>query len=132
MDAKELKAQIDILFAGRQYDEIEPLLSSNREIVKNDNVLATVIYLLHYVYQKEKEAGIETIFSKVNTVKELIERYTCLKFLLRRLDFDLSEDGANTLHRFLSEQRVSSFELITAVNFSVVHKDKVWREIKGE
>ena len=130
MDAKALYSQINTLFATKHYEEIKPLLLSYKEITEKDNALATIFYLCG-IYEKERDAGDDSLFTKVNSVDELLERYTCLKFLLRRLDFGVSDNGIDELYRFLSEYHVSSYELVAAVNFVVVNKDKVWKEIKG-
>lgn len=131
MDVKEIQSQVNKLLATHQYDSIKSHLLSYKSITEKNNNLATVFYLCN-VYEKEKEAGIDTLFSKVSTMEELLLRHTGLKFLLRRLDFDLSDAGVDELHRFLSEYRVSSYELVMTVNFGVVHKDKVLKVIKGE
>lgn len=131
LDPKGIKAIIDILLEKHQYEEIEPLMRSNKESVKKDNDLATIVYLCE-LYKKEKAAVKDTVFSKVSTVEELIERYTSLKFLLRRLDFGVSDCGVDDLYLFLHKNQVSPYELTMMVDFSVVHKDRVWKEIKGE
>ena len=61
---------------------------------------------------------------------ELLERYTILKFYLRRIDFDVMDDSLDAFYQFLSQSRISSYELLRVIDFSVVHKEKVLRLIK--
>lgn len=129
MDTHELKKQVNRLIISQKYDEIEPLLFSHKNITKKDNDLA-VTYYLCAVYKQEKPAGQSVIFSKVSGVDELMERYTALKFYLRRIDFDVA-DGLEEFQRFLIEAQVSSYELLRVIDYCVVHKDKVLKAIEG-
>ena len=129
IDFKEVEAYIDTLLAAHRYEEIKPFLETYMNIVSNDISLAIVYYLCD-IYHQEKEEGIDPVFSKVNTLEELLERYTGLKFLLRRLDFGVSDCGADDLHLFIQNLQVSPVELAEMIDYSVVHKDRVWKEIE--
>ena len=129
MDAQELKNQVNELIRNQKYDEIEPLLFSHRKKTKSDNDLA-VTYYLCAVYKQEKPAGQPVIFSKVSSVEELMERYTVLKFYLRRIDFDVA-DSLEEFQQFLIEAQVSPYELLKVMDYCVVHKDKVLKAIEG-
>lgn len=131
MDTEQLKAQVNHLIVLHQYDEIKPLLLANKDTTEHDNMLSMTCYLCT-VYEKEQEAGGLSIFDKVSNVEELIERYTRLKFFLRRIDFDLIDDGLEDFYSFITQWKVSSYELLAAIDFGVVHKDKVLKVIKGE
>ena len=131
IDIHQLKEQVNELFAHQKYDEIKLILLSYKKMTEHDNDLAMLCYLCT-VYDQEKEAGQETIFSKVSGMEEVLERYTALKFYLRRIDFDIGNDDLGAFYQFLSQQKISSYELLRAVDFGVVHKDKTLRRIKGE
>ena len=130
MDIITLHKTVNDMFAEHQYDEIEPFLREYEGIAENDNMLVTTFYMC-WIYNQEKAAGEETLFSKVSTMEELVARHTRLKFLLRRLDYGVSDDGADSLYRFLVQFHVSSYELLTTVEYCIIHKDKVWEAIKG-
>lgn len=129
MDLEIVYRQMDEFLAANQYDRIILLLIQYGELTKNTNKLA-IIYYMCVIYLKEKEAGVETILSKIGTVEELVTRYRRLKFLLYRLDYGVSDDGVESLYRFLVEQRVSAYELTAMVDYCAVHKDEVWRAIR--
>ena len=132
MRIQELKQQVDKLIADGDYDNIKSLLLSYKEITEHDNDLAMTCYLCT-VHEQEKEAGQDSVFAKVPNMRALLERYTALKFYLRRIDFDvIDNEGMTSFYQFISQNQVSSYELLRAVDFSVVNKDKVLRKIKGE
>lgn len=129
MNADKLKKQVNELFRSHEYDDIKSLLLSYKDLTEHDNSLAMVCYLCT-IHEREKEAGQPTIFSKVSNMEELLQRYTALKFYLRRIDFNVLDD-VEMFYRLLSDNKVSSFELLRAIDFSVVNKDKVLLAIKN-
>lgn len=131
MDIKQLQSQVNDLIHESCYDEIKPLLLRHKDTTEHNNDLSMTCYLCT-VHEREKEAGLASIFSKVSTMEELIDRYTRLKFFLRRIDFDFMDGGLEEFYVFLTQWQISSYELLAAVDFGVVHKDKVWKAIKDE
>lgn len=127
MDTQQLMGQVNDLLRNREYDEIKSLLLSYKEITEHNNDLAMICYLCT-IYEREKEAGQETIFSRISNTDELLERYTALKFYLRRIDFGLV-DELETFYRFLLQNQISSFELLGVIEFSVVNRDRVLQVI---
>lgn len=127
MDTQQLMRQVNDLLRNKEYDRIKSLLLSYKDITEHDNDLAMICYLCT-IYEREKEAGQKTIFSKVSDTDELLERYTALKFYLRRIDFDLV-DELETFYRFLLQNHISSFELLGVIEFSVVNRDRVLQVI---
>ncbi len=130
MSSSELKEKINHLMSNRRYDEIRDTLLADKEITEHDNDLAVVCYLCK-VYEQEKAAGQKTLFEKTADVDAVIERYTILKFYLRRIDFDVMDDDIRAFQEFLMQNEVSSYELLTVIRFSVVNEEKVLKWIKG-
>lgn len=126
-----LKEQINILFAEGRYEEVEQLIAANEKKVMNDNDIVTLYYLFP-VYKQEKAAGKQTLFEKTYSVDELLTRYTKLKFYLRRLDFDVLDEGLDDFFAFISENQISVYEIVVAIRYSVVHKEKVMQMIEGK
>lgn len=131
MDTGQLQSQVNILIQECRYDEIKPLLLVHKNTTEHNNDLSMVCYLCA-VHEREKEAGHASIFSKVSDIDELIDRYTRLKFFLRRIDFELLDDGLEDFYTFIAQWKISSYELLAAIDFGVVHKEKVLKAIKGE
>ncbi len=127
MDANQLRRQVNDLLQNGKYDDIKPLLLSYKDTTEYDNDLAMVCYLCT-IHEREKEAGQPTLFTKITDVDELLERYTALKFYLRRIDFDVL-DELESFYQFLLQNQVSSYELLRAIDFGVVNRDKVLRVI---
>ena len=131
MNTVTLYTQVNVLLGEHHYDEIKPLLLKYKETTEHDNTLSMTCYLCT-VHEREREAGQPSIFSKVSDIDELIDRYTRLKFFLRRIDFDLLDEGLEDFYAFITQWKISSFELLAAIEFGVVHKEKVLKVIKGE
>jgi hypothetical protein len=131
MNISELKQKVDSLIWEERYDDIKTLLLSHKDITEHDNELSTVCYLCT-VYEQERDAGLQTIFSKVSDRKELLERYIRLKFYLRRIEFNVMDDGLESFNHFLVEQNVSSYELLAVIGFCAADKDNVLKKIRGE
>lgn len=127
MDTRQLRQQVDHLLQTGKYDEIKSLLLAYKDTTEHDNDLAMVCYLCT-IYEQEQAAGQRTIFEKTGSTAALLERYTALKFFLRRIDFDVMDD-MGMFYRFLSEKQISSYELLRVIDFCVVHKDKVLQKI---
>lgn len=123
MDALWLKQQTNELLQNRKYDEVKALLLSYKNITERDNDLATVCYLCT-IYEQEQAAGQAVIFSKVSCMEDLLERYTLLKFYLRRIEFGVAQD-LELFYRFLAHNQVSSYELMRVIDFSIVDKEKI-------
>lgn len=131
MNTYRLKEQVNKLFRNNEYDRVKSCLLSHKDITEHDNDLAIVCYLCT-IYENEKDAGQITLFSKVSCIEELLERYTVLKFYLRRIDFDVMERGDITrFYRFLVQNQVTAFEMMGVIEFSIVHKEKVLQAVKN-
>lgn len=128
MNANQLRRQIDDLLQSGKYDDIKPLLLSYKDTTEHDNDLAMVCYLCT-IHEREKEAGQPTLFTKIADVEGLLERYTALKFYLRRIDFEVL-DELEPFYQFLLQNQISSYELLRVIDFSVVNRDKVLRVIQ--
>ncbi len=125
----DFRQEVDRMLAAKEYDKIKPLLLSDKDVTEHDNDLSMVCYLCT-IYDREREAGAATIFDKVSDMDSLLERYTVLKFYLRRIDFDVIDD-MEMFYQFLSVNQVSSHELLRVMDFSVVHREKVLQAIGG-
>ncbi len=129
MDALQLKRQVNEMIAGGRYDDIKETLLSWKDTTEHDNELAMLCYLCT-IYEQEKAAGQETLFSKVSDMEELLGRYTALKFYLRRIDFGVI-DEIGMFFQFLSHNQVSSYELLRVMDFCVVHRERVLQVMNG-
>lgn len=130
MDVEQLTRQVNTLLGGGRYDEIKPLLLAHKDTTEQDNSLSMLCYLCE-VHEKERQAGQSSLFSKARDLDALIDRYTRLKFYLRRIDFGFTDDGLEEFYLFMAAQQISSYELLAAVTYSVVHREEVLKAVKG-
>lgn len=126
-----LKERFDQLLSGRQYDEIRTLLLTDKQIIDEINDLAIARVMLS-VCDQEKEAGQQILFDKVNSLEELVRRYRILTFYLRRLEFDIMDDGMEAFNQFLSMHRVSLQELFAVMYCGNIDKEKVLQIMKDK
>lgn len=126
-----LKERFDELLSGRQYDEIRTLLRTDKQIIDEINDLAIARVMLS-VCDQEKEAGQQMLFDKVNSLEELVRRYTILMFYLRRLEFDIMDDSMPAFCQFLSMNHVSLQELFAVMFCGTCDKEKVLQIIKDK
>lgn len=130
MNTELLRKKVDELCQAHEYDQIEKALLEYKDITEHDNDLATIYYLIG-IYKQEKAAGKKTILEKASSVADLLERYTILKFYLRRIDFDIVGESLQDFYQFMVQNEVSVYELLTVIEYSVVHKEKVRKAIQG-
>ncbi|MCM1156655.1 MAG: hypothetical protein NC314_07950 [Roseburia sp.] len=126
-----LKEQIAEMFMEKRYEEIEQLIRTNEKTAEHDNDMVTLYYLFP-IYRQEKAAGKQTLFEKAGSLDSLLERYTKLKFYLRRMDFDVMDDGMEEFYAFIAGDQISVYEIVTVIRYSVVHKEKVMQIIEGK
>jgi hypothetical protein len=131
MNVEELKEQVDEALREKRHEDVKTLLFTYKDSIVFDNTLAIACYLCP-VYDKEKQAGQPTVFSKVSCIEELLERYTRLNFHLFRIEHDVVDDGLESFNRFLTEEKISSYELLTILGLCAVDSDRTLQKIKGE
>ena len=119
------KEQVDYKIQNKETRGIRTFLKERMDCIKYDNDLMVVWYL-GMVAEKELKAGKKSVFEKVNSLKELLERYRGLKFYVRRIEYDIL-DNAQEFYFFLAKQNVSEYELMGIVDSCVYNKDKVWK-----
>lgn len=130
VNAELLREKVDGLCRQRAYDQIETILLQYKDITEHDNDLAMVYYLMK-IYKQEKAAGQKNILEKTGSISALLERYTILKFYLRRIEFDVIGESLQDFFRFIAHNEVSVYELLTVMEYSVVSREKVRRIIQG-
>lgn len=125
----QITEQIDVLLKCGKYDEAVDLIQQNDMAVKGNTELSTIKYLC-LIYQQEKRTGNKTIFEKAAGIDLLLDRYTRLKFYLRRIDFNIGRDNLNAFREFFYGNQISLQEVALVVQQAIVHKDKVGRIIE--
>lgn len=116
----------ELILTG-EYDAIEQYL--NLDGPARINSILYIVHQLHSVYKEEKCRGIQTIYSKVSNLQQLMERFDKLKFLLTRIDFGYAEEDMGELSEFVNTNKVTAIELLKQVELNTVHTDKVIEKI---
>ena len=68
----------------------------------------------------------------MNSLEELVRRYTILMFYLRRFEFDIMDDNMSAFRQFLSMNHVSLQELFAVMFCGTCDKEKVLQIIKDK
>lgn len=129
MNRDILLTKTDELLKAHSYDQMIQMLLRYKDIAMRDNDLATVSYLSN-IHNMERNSGQRSVLEKVDSVVGLLERYTILKFYLIRLDHGFVGDGLEDFKQFVIQNGVSAYELLTIVNYTVFHKEKVLSDIQ--
>lgn len=124
---KNLREEIDQLLKAGQHEAIKNLLSLTQGMLY-DNDLGNV-WIMIPVCEKEKAHDQRTVFEKAAGLEAFIDRFTRLKFYLRRIEFDVMDDSPDEFYQFLVSEQVSSYELLASLDRNVVHKEKVMQAI---
>ena len=129
MNAESLREKIDELLQMQAYDRIEGTLLEYKDTIVRDNDLAMVYYLMK-IYKQEKALGKKTILEKTGSVSALLERYTILKFYLRRMEFDVLGESLQDFYQFIAHNDVSAYEILTTMEHSAFSREKVSKIIQ--
>lgn len=127
MDEEGIKKRINELMQKKDYEMVWKLLEENQEVYSNE---FAVCQWLFKAYVQERDSNQCTVFEKAGSFEKLIERFTKLKFYLRRIDFGVIDDNVmDEILQFLVLSRVSSYELLVVADCSVINKERVLQAI---
>lgn len=126
-----MREQFDDLLQRKQYGAIYELLQSNAMVVDQINNFAIARVMLS-VCDQEREAGQRILLEKVNSLEEIVRRYTQLMFFLRRLEFDIMDDNMDIFNQFLKKNQVSLQELFVVMFCGSINKEKVLQIVKDK
>lgn len=115
---------IQKLLQARYYDEAYQLFQEYYPRVKKD---ASILMMdrIFEIYIQEKEAGLRSLFLSAGTWETAISHYTNVKFLLRRIDFNLSESLQAEILQYIKQYQVSRPFLEVVLEASILNKRKV-------
>ena len=125
----DLKLEIEILFQQKEYDQIRIILEDNCEEITLDNDLSLLYYIVD-VYNTERYNQLEfTIFTMSKSIDEVIGLFTVLKFMLRRIEFNMP-DALNEFYLFVIKNRISAFAIQKSAEFACINLELVFDRIK--
>lgn len=131
MDALEaLQEQIDEWCKTGQHELVKELLTKTQGMEYNSNL--KIVWIMLSACEQEKAHDQQTVFEKSAGLQDILDRFTRLKFYLRRIEFDMIDDALVEFYQFLVNNQVSSYELLTVMNCSVINKEKVLQFINRE
>lgn len=131
-----IKELLDAFLAEGNYEACRELLYNEeiKEMIEKTNELAIAKKMLSVCEQEEKE-GKQILFEKVQSLEELVNRYTKLMFYLRRLAFEIGDESEymDEFNQFLTRGGgVSASELLVVLYCAVPDVDKVLQIVKDK
>ena len=116
--------------------KVEELLDS----VKEWNEKLTILSRLVKIFHIEVQSGAEyTVFDYSVDMDMLVEHFSLVKLMLRRIEFDMPKDAVNELYEYCEKNKVSVYMLASIVFINIFHKEKVceglidlYKEKKGQ
>lgn len=131
MSALEIREQFNELLQTGRYMEIRKLFDLYADIVGRKNDLA-IARLMFSVFEQEKEEGKKGLYEKVESLDEIVNRYTKLMFYLRRFEFDIMDSNIDEFNRFLKTNQISSQELFAVMYCGNINREKVLQIIQDK
>jgi hypothetical protein len=87
------------------------------------------------IYGLELENGIdEGIFRNVYSVEDAVDKYQTMKYMLRRLEYDMAYDVLDSIVPYFIERKMTIQSLSYIIQNECVDEDKViycWQQLKG-
>ena len=94
-----------------------------------DNVLSD-LKIVFTIFNTEKENNSDTLFFDYSLeVNNIVEHYIKLKFLLRRVEFDIGENPDILIIDYIKKHQISVYALIVTIMFSSVFKTNILNKL---
>lgn len=82
------------------------------------------------IYEEERRAGEKyTVLDGTAAVDEAVSRFTWVKLLLRRLEFDLPKEHWQELYRYCEEQHISVTMLASILRANITCREETCRRL---
>lgn len=127
--------KVQDLIISEKYDLAEQmfygvLLQENGQV--NTYWLATesaIMDLMFKIHKKEQSSGYSSIFKQFQSLDGIVDFYYDLKFLVRRFEYDFSDELKEELLPFITRFSLSEFALAEMVRASALKPEKVYNEL---
>ncbi len=84
-----------------------------------------IIKNIFEIFSEEVNAGIAPVFTVCNNWHELVTHYTNIKFMLRRIEYDIDDSIEAELRSYIEEYKVSKYFIDKVINCSILNREKV-------
>ena len=85
--------------------------------------------LIQIFYLEKKQNATDTIFGYSRNIDLLVQHYSKVKLLLRRLEFDMPQQ--EELYKYCMEHNVSEYMLAVIVGTNLFGQKKVYKKLMG-
>ena len=124
---EDLLIRINDLIAFRKIEDAKNYFYSNKGKVQITTEVA-ILNQLFCIYDLEKgKKTQECFFENILSVDDAIDRYETIKFLLRRMEFDLFDEGE--LQRYVADNAISWVALLQIIKGCIVDKINTLKKV---
>ncbi len=127
--SRMLAEQLKKLIADGNWKEIAAIIDSYRTAGRKSSDLE-VIGILKDIYEHEHKAnGRAAFFEKCTDFQAIYEKYTAVRFLLRRLELRMEEECYSELKDAMIQRDISCEALIDITSHAVIDKEFVMKKL---
>lgn len=126
----KLADQLKNLISGGEWETVCSIIGQYRKGNMKDSTLE-MIGIMADIWKNEQEKGVRRgFFEGLNTYAEVYEKYITVRFLLRRIELNISEDVCREALETIKEAEVSCEAVILMVLYGSAKKYKVLQKIE--
>lgn len=126
----KLAGQLKNLISSGEWEMVCSIIGQYRKGNMKDSTLE-MIGIMSDIWKNEQENGVRRgFFEGLNTYAEVYEKYITIRFLLRRIELDISEEVSNGALETIKEAGVSCEAVILMVLYGSAEKYKVLRKLE--
>lgn len=119
----ELAAQLKDLISSGKWSVVCSIIEQYRKGNMKDSTLE-MLGIMADIWKKEQEAGIEQgFFVGLTDYKDVYEKYITVRFLLRRIELNISEDSCKKAVSAICSGAISCDAIVTLILHGVIEKN---------
>lgn len=126
----ELATQLKNLISCGEWDMVCSIIEQYRKGNMKDSTLE-MLGIMSDIWKKEWESGIEPgFFDGLTDYNDIYKKYITVRFLLRRIELNISEDSREKAVSEICSGDISSDVIVTLVVHGMIEKDVVLERIQ--
>lgn len=126
----ELANQLKHLISCGEWNTVCSIIEQYRKGNMKDSTLE-MIGIMSDIWKKEQQKGVKQgFFEGLSSYEDIYEKYITVRFLLRRIELNITEEGTKEALETIKKEGVSCEAMILMVLYGSVKKDKVLQKIQ--
>lgn len=127
----ELAVQLKDLISSGKWSAVCSIIEQYRKGNMKDSTLE-MLGIMADIWKKEQEAGIEQgFFAGLTDYKAIYEKYITVRFLLRRIELNISEDSCKKAVSAICCGDISCDAIVILVLYGIIEKNAVLERVQN-